>query len=275
MDRRQRLARLYRRSLHRQEQVVRLVSAVHQGVWLGLLDREALSLIDEMHYNEVAEPVGGRPAKYTEDDWNLRGLFDWEAELVDTYLDGARRVAVTGAGGGREVVALLERGFDPVGFEPNEQLVEAGSRLLEARGHAGRLRVSQRDGFPAGSEPWDAVLVGWGSYTLIPGRGRRIAFLRDARAVLPDGAPIVLSFFHSGPSRRLPKLSAAIANVLRRLRRAELVEPGDALGYQWSHWFTRDEIQRELAAAGFELIHFAAAPYAHAVGRAQTVSSGS
>jgi hypothetical protein len=56
--------------------------------------------------------------------------------------------------------------------------------------------------------------------------------------------------------------------VLRRLRRAERVEPGDVLVPNFTHWFTRREVEAELAAAGFSLVHFATSPYGHAVGRA-------
>jgi hypothetical protein len=56
-------------------------------------------------------------------------------------------VAVTGADGGREVIALLDRGFDTVGFEPNDVLVVAGSTLMRKLGYADRLRVCARDAF--------------------------------------------------------------------------------------------------------------------------------
>lgn len=266
----QRLIRLYGRSLRRQEQVIRGLSALLQGFWLGVFDREAFAQFDELYYRGRREPLEGGTVTYADDKWNISGLAPWEEELVDSWFGSARGIVVTGAGGGREVLALLERGFDVVGYEPHPTLVEAGSRLLESRGHPGRLRFAQRDRFPPDAEPCDAVLVGWGSYMLIPGRARRIAFLRDARIALSTGAPIVLSFFTRESGSRLALVSTAFANVLRRLRAAERVDPGDGLAPNYTHWFTREEIDRELAEAGFELVHFSEQPYGHAVGRAKS-----
>lgn len=290
MNRRdERLIRLYGQALHRQEQVARGLSALVQGFWLGVLSREALARFDERYYLGRKETLVGGDVTYADDEWNVSGLAPWEAELVNSWFGSARRIVVTGAGGGREVLALLELGFDVVGYEPHPALVDAGSSLLESRGHPGRLRSAQRDRFPSDSEPCEALLVGWGSYMLIPGAARRIAFLRDARAGLPAGAPIVLSFFTRRPGGRLTVASAALANVLRRVRGAERAEPGDGLVPNFTHWFTREEIERELTEAGFELVHFSEQPYGHAVGRAtgtdaptprtragvQTFSSGS
>jgi len=263
-----RLIRQYRASARRQEQLVRALSAAFQAYWLGLFDRDSLALLDESFYHGRTEALGGQQVSYADDAWNLSGLADWEASLVDDHLGGVRRVVVTGAGGGREVLALLKRGFDAVGFEPNAHLAGAGRRFLETQGHPDRLHRAARDAFPDGAGPCDAVIVGWGSYMLIPGRARRIAFLASARTALEPGAPVVLSFFTRPEKGRLTTATAIAANLLRRIRRAELVERGDALVPNFTHWFTRAEIESELAAAGFELVHFAEAPYGHAVGRA-------
>ena len=60
-----------------------------------------------------------------------------------------------------------------------------------------------------------------------------------------------------------------IASVLRRVRRSnEPVEIGDTLDGTFDHYFTEEEIKAELEAAGFEMIHYAADPFGHAVGRA-------
>jgi hypothetical protein len=247
---------------------MRAASAAFDGFWLGMFDRETLALLDEIYYQGRTEPLAGRQVTYADKAWNLSGLSDWETAVVATYFGSAHRVVITGAGGGREVLALLEHAFDAVGFEPNERLVEAGRELLEARGHPNRLRPVARDIFPEDAGPCDAVVVGWGSYMLIPGRARRVRFLRDARAVLPEGAPILLSFFTRPEHGRLTAPALRLTNILRRLRGAELAEAGDGLAPNFTHWFVRDEVEGELAAAGFELVRFAEEPYGHAIGRA-------
>jgi hypothetical protein len=236
------------------------VSAFFNGLWLGAMDRDTLDLIDEIYYEGKSQ--------YVDEAYNLTGLRDWEAEMIEAHFPDSGRVLVTGAGGGREVLALLERGFDAVGYEPNEQLVTAGAAFLEQRGHDDRLHVVDRDVFPEETGRCDAVVVGWGSYMLIPGRSRRVAFLRGARRCLPEGAPILLSFFARPPEARSFVTISLVANVVRRLRGLPRVDLGDALSPNYTHHFTRDDVASELQEAGFRLVVFEAQPYGHAVARA-------
>ncbi len=236
------------------------VNALSNGLWLGVMDRRALDLIDEIYYEGKS--------RYVDEAYNSSGLRDWEREMIDTHFPESGRVVVTAAGGGREVLALLERGYDAVGYEPNEQLVTAGAAFLERRGHEDRLRVVDRDVFPPDAGRCDAVVVGWGSYMLIPGRARRVEFLRAARRRLSDGGPILLSFYVRAPEVRSFLTIARAANFARRLRRLPPVELGDALSPNYTHHFTHDDVASELEEAGFRLVLFEAEPYGHAVARA-------
>jgi hypothetical protein len=260
-----RLLRAYRAATTWRRRLWNVANGCFDGVWLGLLDRAALDRLDEHFYAQGHDVEDGRTFTYRDEQHNLAGLRDWEEAAIEAHFPPGARVVVTGAGGGREVIALLERGFDAVGYEPNGALVAAGSELMRRLGHDDRLRTCDRDAFPADAPACDAVLVGWGSYTLIPGQPRRLAFLRAARRALPDGAPIVCSFFVRASTARYFTTVAATANLLRRLRRAERVELGDTIGLNFTHRFTRDEIERELAEAGFRMVSFAAQPYGHAV----------
>ena len=140
------------------------------------------------------------------------------------HFGGGKRLVVTAAGAGREVVALLDLGHDAVGYEPHPRLVAFGAELLARRGHPNRLRPAPRDAFPPDAEACDGVVVGWGSYTLIPGRRARVAFLRAARERLSEGAPLLVSFFVRREERRYLQLLSATANVVRRARGKEPVE---------------------------------------------------
>jgi hypothetical protein len=261
---------MYRSALYWRTRLLGSVNAVFDGLWLGLLSREDWARFDESFYDTRREPVGNKQFRYDEEEWNLTGLQPWEATAIEDHFPTGSRVLVTGAGGGREVLALLERGFDAVGYEPHPKLVAAGSELLERRGYPARLLVSDRDKFPVVTDVFDAVLVGWGSYTLIAGRVRRIEFLRAARACLPDDAPIMLSFFErtSGGSPRLATMSK-VANAVRRMRGLEPVELGDALSPNLVHHFSRDEIASELDAAGFRIKLYESDPYPHAIATAR------
>ena len=246
----------------------RLSEALDTGfytLWLGLLSRDDLAWIDETFYRTRREPLGEGSASYVDDEWNASGLQPWEEAMIDAHFPREGRVVVTGAGGGREVLALLQRGFDAVGYEPHPKLVEAGGRALAERGFPERLFVSERDAFPA-AQACDAVVVGWGSYMLMPGRQRRIAFLRAAREALEPGSPLLVSFFTRPAGSTAMERMARRASVIRRLRRLEPAEAGDFFVPNYVHYFVREEIAAELAAAGFRMAHFEEEPYGHAIG---------
>lgn len=262
------MVRSYRSSRRLWERIARAFGAVFDGVWLGLLSRAQLHELDERFYDGRVERVDGQAERYDDDTYNSRGLFDWEDAAVRSHFPAGVRLVVTGAGGGREVIALLEQGFDAVGYEPNWRLAAAGADFLSRRGHPGRLLPVKRDVFPSEVESCDGVVVGWGSYMLIAGRERRIAFLRAARRRLGEADPILLSFFAYSERPRYFAVVAAIANAVRHVRRQDPVEVGDAIAGNFLHCFTRAEIEAELAASGFRLVDFQLSPYGHAIGRA-------
>jgi hypothetical protein len=261
-----RLVRAYVNSFRLRKRAFAVLNAVIDGLWLGAFSREQLARIDETHYDTLVERNEIATFSYADDHWNTSGLRPWEAAAVEQAFPAGARVVVTGAGGGREVLALLERGYDAIGYEPHPGFVAAGDDLLTRRGHPGRMRAMAREGFPD-AEPFDALLVGWGSYMLTPGRAHRMAFLRGARERMPAGAPALLSFFVRSPDERDYARLTAAANLLRRLRGLELAEIGDALRPNYVHHFTREELAAELAGAGFALSSYDERPYGHAQAR--------
>ncbi len=262
------LVRRYLATRRERDRIARGIGAVFDGLWLGLLDGEQLHALDERFYDERIEHIDGAAQRYDDDAYNARGLFDWEEAAVRNHFAAGARVVVTGAGGGREVLALLDQGFDAVGYEPNQRFATAGTDFLSRRGHQDRLRLSARDVFPGEIESCDCVVVGWGSYMLIAGRARRVAFLRAARQRLSEGDPILLSFFAHSARPRYFTVVAAVANAVRSVRRREAVELGDAIAGNFLHYFTRTEIEAELEAGGFSLVEFQLSPYGHAIARA-------
>ena len=170
-----------------------LGEAAFDGIWLGLLDRDALAAVDEAFYKSATEPVSGRPAYYHDPAHILQGLHDWERSVAERFPPGAR-VVVTSAGAGREVHALTAMGFEVIGFEPNADLLEAGLGVLA---DPRTLRQSLRDAFPADAPQADVVVVGWGSYMLIKGGSARISLLRGAAEAIPAGGLVLVSIFRA------------------------------------------------------------------------------
>lgn len=242
----ERLARAALASARLPNRIAHGSRALLSGLWLGLLSDAGLRRLDELYYEGTD--------LYRTKEWNERGLFDWESDLVERHLPPGGRVLVAACGGGREVLALLEAGFDAVGYEPHAELADYGRRLLSEHGHPARVHPAPRDELPAG--PADALILGWGAYSLVHGRARRVALLAPAVRILPSGAPLLLSFFHRTGDTRELRLARGVANALRRAARREPVELGDTLAPNRVRLFSEGELRDELREAGLEPVEY-------------------
>lgn len=241
------LVRFYLWQGRRWSSFVRALDGAYTGVWLGLLSRAQLEAVDELHYHGSST--------YNGEAHNARGLMDWEEAAIGEFFSGCRRLAVLGAGGGREVLALERRGHQVDGFECNQTLVEFAAGFLPRHGASGSVRLLPRDTTPT-EGGYDGMIMGWTSYMLIAGRERRISLLRRLHALVPGGAPLLLSFLtQPEPLIRL-KTEYRVARVIRRLLRREPPEMGDDLIPVYIHRFTQAQIESEMREAGFRLVHY-------------------
>lgn len=252
------LTRVYLESERITNAALGLIRGCFDGIWLGLLSRRQLARIDETYYD--------RNSQYVTESYNRQGLWHWEQSAIENHFSGLRRIVVTSAGGGREVLALAKTGYEVVGFEPHQDIARFGSQLLAAEELDASIDPSPRDAWPADATGADGAVVGWGGYMLISGRAQRVTFLCDAATQLPAGAPILLSFFvRPGAALRF-RVAAAVANPLRQLLSREPVDVGDALTPNLVHFFTQAEVTAELTDAGFDLVDFGSMDYGWAVG---------
>lgn len=249
--------RFYFSACRKLDQLFVLIRACWIGVWLGLLDRETLHLLDKCCYDLWSE--------YHTEAHNRKGLTAWEVGAITNYFSACRRLLVAGIGGGRELLALCQLGYEPDGFECHPELAAVARRLLQSDGFTAEVTVAARDTCPESEKQYDGLIVGWGAYMLIQAREKRIAFLKAMRATVPAKAPLLLSFFHRSPQARRFKIITFVGNILRRIRRKSLLEVGDSLAPNYVHLFTRDELKVELQQAGFDLVFYDSAEYGHAV----------
>lgn len=233
-------------AVHAPELVARGVRVAFNGVWLGLTSADDLRALDERYY--------AGSDMYRTAEWNEQGLFGWEKELVERHFPGGGRVLIAACGGGREVLGLLEAGFDALGEEPHAELVRYAGGFLAERGHPGRVRAAPRDGFSADADRFDGLIVGWGALSLVHGRAGRVSFLAAARERLVPDAPVLLSFFETAVDGRELRWTRRVAGVVGRARRAGGRELGDVLAPNLVHVFTRARLEEELASAGLELV---------------------
>lgn len=247
--------RLVRHSYH-------AVKGAIDGLWLAVLRPATLAAVGDAFYRTQRQ--------FVDDGYNESGLWVWERDAVERFTSPGSRIVVTGAGGGREVLALAELGYDVVGYECDRAMVAFSGKLLARHGHDTLVHACDPDVWPAPGGRFDAVVVGWGSYTHIRTRARRVEFLRGARAGLEAGGTVILSFFDRTPSMLVYlRIARLVGGALRRIVPGPPVELGDGLMPNYGHNFSRREIVEELDAAGFDLVDFQIESYARAIGQAR------
>jgi len=215
------------------------------------------------------------------------GLFAWEVTLLDhPRVPRAGRVLLAAAGGGRELRALIERGYQVYGFEPVEALVRSAQEI--ARGSdATVVRASYEDLLARAQGrsgalddmhgPIDLCHLGWGSFSHLTELDEALGVLTALRGLAPR-APVILSFRMREPTaaQRFGK-EQKFRHGLRRLLTmvgGHQVGPGlefyAATGF--THAFSQDEINALFDQAGYELEYFSElGDYPHALLLPRTV----
>jgi hypothetical protein len=236
-----------------------------------VFDRSRSELVAALASDEVLRQFNdlgyGTTRSYHPDSPSFRAyLFPWEQKAIDEFF--ARppaHVLVGGAGGGREALALVDMGYRVTAFEPSDVLSSALARqarridrLAVYRGRYEDLpTLTTLDGGPEvnleGLGPFDAVIVGWGSFSHLRTDRLRVATL-ESLARLTSG-PIVISFLGIFEAGGTP---SSIAGRLRRaLPRRRGRVPGDmfstSIGFY--HRTNHVEVAALAATAGLGVVH--------------------
>jgi hypothetical protein len=184
------------------------------------------------------------------------------------------RLFVPGAGGGREMLALLDRGYAVDALEPVPILAEAARLALVQRGRgpdAAVLRASLEDWCEAPIGAYDGIFTGWGLWSHLIRREARLSAMRAFREVCPRG-PVLLSFWRrervfdpeerwEAPEERSP-LEARVLSVTRGLLRERLLGlPPVEAGAVWraglfAHCVSEAELREEAALCGYQVVHY-------------------
>lgn len=232
---------------------------VHQGLWLGLMGRRALTDLTTAQYE--------RWTHYQDPERNREGLYSWEETVVERHFRDTRSFLVASAGGGREMIALASRGVRVDGFDCSRELVASGRELLRSLGIDAELLLADPGEVPDEIGTYDGVWIG-GGYLHIVGTERRQRFLRRLADRLAVGGQLLVPFPRRSPEARRYRYIRTLGNLIRRLRLSrERLETGDVLDRTFDHHFTAEEIARELEGAGLEIVEVSSGVFPHAVGR--------
>jgi SAM-dependent methyltransferase len=178
--------------------------------------------------------------------------------LPDTRFHLARLAEIKGpvlepaCGTGRTLVPLLDAGHDVTGFDASPDMLARCRAKSVARGHAPRLSQQQFEDFRY-PEPFAAILVPVGTFTLIDDFNVAMAVLRRFRDHLSPGGLLVLDL-----------ISLSVAADMSDDRRSWTAENGDLLtvhgqrvATDWNcqrvQWRTRYERWRDNALVETEL----------------------
>jgi hypothetical protein len=270
------LVRIYFSTRNWTEKAFTAAWACFIGLWLGILPRQGLHAIDEEYYTWSGRGNSGRTRlrvrpgdpNYFSPEYNQRGLWEWEKKTITEHFKDCERLLVIGAGGGREVLALLKLGYDVRGFESHPGLVAAANGLLRSEGYDPVVEVAPRDEAPKTGAVYEGIIVGWAMYMLVHGRERRIALLKQLRAQIQPRGPLLISFYYRTTTPKAYKLAGLVANVIRLMLRRPPAEVGDWLQPEYVHYFTKNEVSSELSEGGFRMILYSTEGYGCAVGLA-------
>ncbi len=124
----------------------------------------------------------------------------WEQHWWSTSLPKKPgRILVAGCGAGRELTWLVSRGWQVEAFDPAASLVHLARARLGPRARIERADFRDFIAQAPARGPFDAVLLGWGSFAHCLSSTSRAALLRSCDECCPKG-PLLLSW-HAMPQQ--------------------------------------------------------------------------
>ena len=192
-----------------------------------------------------------------------RELFDWEERVVVRHFPSPGKLLVAACGGGREMAAMAEKGWNVAGFDPVAAFVEAAHRTIPT---TQKLALEQADfsQFAArldsleANAPYDAFIFGWGSFSHVYTDVQRLRLMEQARRLCPKG-PVVASWVSA------PELWEERRVWRDKFQCFPWVEKDSRDVYDPSlgmiHDYPEDEIARLTARTGQRIAEFSRRPF--------------
>jgi len=187
------------------------------------------------------------------------GLDVWERHLYGELLRQTDRILLVGCGSGRDLIPLVQLGYNVTGLDPVRELVDLAKTNLAKRGlsapvHAGFV---ERWDIP---ERYDVVLFSGACYSYVRPSALRIATLRRIKANLASEGRVIINYM--GLVRQ-SQLSTMLTRLSAQLSRADWrPEPGDCFSRDYraqpvlrcEHLFRPGEVAGECGSAGLRVV---------------------
>ena len=220
---------------------------VWSGLLLNALTEEELSILSGHTYD--LSPL------YRSDVIN-----EWESRWWSESLPNAPAKVLLGAcGAGREVVWLLEQGYEVTAFEPAATMVALAQHRAQS---GGTIYQSDYQAFVRNPprQDFDGIIFGWGSFSHVLDEELQNQLLSTAVRMCPDG-PLLLSWLPAsqGVSRsRARTMGENLAMPFKKLRGLSVAGNSSHEILPWAgpiRTFSRADIQRMASSVGREA-HF-------------------
>ena len=235
------------------KKLTNFLDAAFSGFWLGVMSEKSLDYSDELYYK--------RNKSYTNDKYNLSGLFEWEKTIIEKHFSHAKNILLIAAGGGREALALSRLGFEVDSYECNPGLIEYGNGFLQRNGVEKKIKYLTRNTVPDEVKKYDGIIIGWGAFSHISGNRKRLSFLKALYQFMHNETPLMISFLWTSKRDRRDKIIKSFSDFFRTFSRKEKTEPGDKLEPDFIHYFTEEEIKNELIQSKFRIIDYYSTDY--------------
>ena len=185
----------------------------------------------------------------------LRGLHDWEEKIIAEHVLPTGKVLVVGSGGGREILALCEKGYQVEGIDVDQKVVGKSNSYFEEHHISAKVQHASCEEFSFQSGPYDLVYFSWYVYCYVfPKKSRHDLLKRVAANLSPEGCcmMVLLSSSDKGGG-----LVLSLAQWVSKITCGEAaLEKGDWFDSDLAveHIFTETEMAEEAEAAGLRLV---------------------
>jgi SAM-dependent methyltransferase len=219
---------------------------------VGLLNRSDFRDLSQRSWSAFAST----------DDEARSGLTSWEETIFRQFVKAGERLCIVGCGSGRDLLPFVKEGHDVVGIEPSPAPAAMLRGILrETDLSATVIEAPVEDAVLPGV--FDVVLFSLNCYSYIHGSAARVEVLRKIEAHLTAEGRIFLTY----PRRRGTWVNhgARLAVLMARLTRSDwrpepydffqrIDVPGEPGALICEHFFVPEEIEREAARAGLDVL---------------------
>lgn len=240
------------KSLQHLQSVIKHLDILYEAIGLSLLSEKTHEKLIRQKYN--------KDKKYRSVSHTQKGLFLWEEKLVKLFIQPKANIVIIGAGGGREAYHLCQLGYRINAYETDSKMVAFANALRTNKNLPITFCEHQPNTIP--EQKCDVFWFGWGLYTNVISKTKRIKMLSDAKDQISMQGYIIISYWHENrPQARIDQIDAISRKINKRT-----VEKGETF-YNgcWSKFFTRNQIIEEIQQAGLKAVFISNKDFGHAV----------